>query len=350
MRGGRRATQVSATMSVWPRSSAATLSARRGLPVNDHATPLRHRAAARRRDPARDAGPGALPRHRHAPRARATRCCCSTARKASGRRASRASAATAPNSPSSTGCARRRRSPISGSLFALLKRDATDLVVPKATELGAAVILPVLTARTNAGRVNQTRLYAIATEAAEQSERLTVPVLHPPAPLDRVLADWPAERRLAVAAERRDGAAAPPRPARCWSGRKAVSPGRSLTRCWRVPLLLRSRSARGSCGPRPPSSPGSRCCRRPLPSTRGRMSNPGEADATPITSVRQLADYIAAGCKPRGAVPDRHRAREIRLPPRRPARLRPTSPAASTPCSTASPPLAAGAASWTAAT
>jgi glutamate--cysteine ligase len=29
------------------------------------------------------------------------------------------------------------------------------------------------------------------------------------------------------------------------------------------------------------------------------MSNPGEADATPIHSVRQLADYIAAGCKPR---------------------------------------------------
>src|SRR5579863_2718409 len=28
------------------------------------------------------------------------------------------------------------------------------------------------------------------------------------------------------------------------------------------------------------------------------MSNPGDADATPITSIRQLADYIAAGCKP----------------------------------------------------
>ena len=28
------------------------------------------------------------------------------------------------------------------------------------------------------------------------------------------------------------------------------------------------------------------------------MSNPGDADATPITSVRQLADYFAAGCKP----------------------------------------------------
>jgi glutamate--cysteine ligase len=30
------------------------------------------------------------------------------------------------------------------------------------------------------------------------------------------------------------------------------------------------------------------------------MSNPGDADATPITSVRQLADHIAAGCKPAG--------------------------------------------------
>ena len=30
------------------------------------------------------------------------------------------------------------------------------------------------------------------------------------------------------------------------------------------------------------------------------MSNPGDGDATPITSIRQLADHIAAGCKPRG--------------------------------------------------
>src|SRR4051794_21822279 len=28
------------------------------------------------------------------------------------------------------------------------------------------------------------------------------------------------------------------------------------------------------------------------------MSNPGDADATPITSMQQLADYIAGGCKP----------------------------------------------------
>ncbi len=30
------------------------------------------------------------------------------------------------------------------------------------------------------------------------------------------------------------------------------------------------------------------------------MSNPGDADATPITSLKQLADHIAAGCKPPG--------------------------------------------------
>src|SRR5580704_196160 len=28
------------------------------------------------------------------------------------------------------------------------------------------------------------------------------------------------------------------------------------------------------------------------------MSNPGDADSTPITTLKQLADYIAVGCKP----------------------------------------------------
>ncbi len=87
-------------------------------------------------------------------------------------------------------------------VFALLKRDATDLVVEKATELGVSALLPVLTTRTNAHRVNPNRLRAIAIEAAEQSERLTVPVIHAPASLAEILASWPAGRRLIVAAER----------------------------------------------------------------------------------------------------------------------------------------------------
>lgn len=96
-------------------------------------------------------------------------------------------------------------------VFALLKRDATDLVVQKATELGASALWPVFTERTNAARVNEARLAAIAVEAAEQCERLTVPVLHPPRRLPDLLASWPPGRKLYAAIER--STAAPPHPA-----------------------------------------------------------------------------------------------------------------------------------------
>ena len=86
--------------------------------------------------------------------------------------------------------------------FAPLKRDATDLVVQKATELGASRLLPVLTARTNAARVNEQRLVAIAIEAAEQCERLTVPSIVAPLSLGALLAGWPADRPLFAAIER----------------------------------------------------------------------------------------------------------------------------------------------------
>lgn len=91
--------------------------------------------------------------------------------------------------------------------FALLKRTPTDLVVQKATELGVSALWPLVTDRGNAERMNATRLHAIAVEAAEQSERLTVPTLHPARPLAALLADWPAERPLVAAVER---SAAPP--------------------------------------------------------------------------------------------------------------------------------------------
>jgi 16S rRNA (uracil1498-N3)-methyltransferase len=86
--------------------------------------------------------------------------------------------------------------------FAPLKRDATDLVVQKATELGVAALLPVTTARSNTTRINPDRLTAIATEAAEQSERLTVPDIRALVDLATLLRDWPAGRRLIAATER----------------------------------------------------------------------------------------------------------------------------------------------------
>jgi 16S rRNA (uracil1498-N3)-methyltransferase len=87
--------------------------------------------------------------------------------------------------------------------FALLKRNKTDMVVEKATELGVSRIQPVVTARTQADHVNLDRLRAIAAEAAEQCERLAVPDIMPPMPLPALLNAWPAGRPLFMADERR---------------------------------------------------------------------------------------------------------------------------------------------------
>jgi 16S rRNA (uracil1498-N3)-methyltransferase len=94
--------------------------------------------------------------------------------------------------------------------FAMLKRHATELVVQKATELGASALLPVRTERTVSDRINPGRLTAIATEAAEQCERLSVPALQALQSLSALLAAWPAERCLFAAVERENAPFLPP--------------------------------------------------------------------------------------------------------------------------------------------
>ncbi|MEO5372801.1 MAG: 16S rRNA (uracil(1498)-N(3))-methyltransferase [Alphaproteobacteria bacterium] len=81
-------------------------------------------------------------------------------------------------------------------LFAPIKRARLDFVAEKAAELGVSLIWPVLTRFTAMGRVNVERLRANAIEAAEQCERLTVPEVREPVPLERALAGWDAGRRL----------------------------------------------------------------------------------------------------------------------------------------------------------
>ena len=80
--------------------------------------------------------------------------------------------------------------------FAPIKKTPADYLVQKATELGVSVLQPVFTRRTIVTRVNLERMAANAAEAAEQSERLTVPEIREPADLDRLLTAWPQERRL----------------------------------------------------------------------------------------------------------------------------------------------------------
>ena len=74
-------------------------------------------------------------------------------------------------------------------MFAPIKRARLDWLVEKATELGVSALLPVWTARTQAERINLERLRAHAIEAAEQSERLSVPELRAPEAARR--GSWP---------------------------------------------------------------------------------------------------------------------------------------------------------------
>ena len=85
--------------------------------------------------------------------------------------------------------------------FAPVKRTQTDWLVEKATELGAAKLLPVITQRTIAERVKLERLEGIAIEAAEQGGRTVLPELAEPVSLKQLLAGRDPERRLYFADE-----------------------------------------------------------------------------------------------------------------------------------------------------
>ena len=71
--------------------------------------------------------------------------------------------------------------------FSPLKRDCTEWVVEKATELGATQIVPVITQYTSTKRVNTDRLRLISIEACEQCRRLDVPEISEPVALKELL-------------------------------------------------------------------------------------------------------------------------------------------------------------------
>lgn len=91
-------------------------------------------------------------------------------------------------------------------VFAPLKRGRVDWLVEKAVELGAARLVPVITAHTNVERVKLERLQAHAREAAEQCERLMLPEVAAPEKFETLFAGWPAERHLLYGDETGGGA------------------------------------------------------------------------------------------------------------------------------------------------
>jgi 16S rRNA (uracil1498-N3)-methyltransferase len=85
--------------------------------------------------------------------------------------------------------------------FAPVKRAQLDWLVEKATELGVARLVPVVTQRTIVERVKLERLNAIAVEAAEQCGRTLLPEIAEPLNLGKLLEQGGQERTLYFADE-----------------------------------------------------------------------------------------------------------------------------------------------------
>ena len=81
-------------------------------------------------------------------------------------------------------------------LFAPLKQARLDYIAQKATEMGARRIRPVLTQHTVVRKVKLERIRANAIEAAEQCNLVYVPEVLPACPLEKLLAEWDAARRI----------------------------------------------------------------------------------------------------------------------------------------------------------
>ncbi len=240
-------------------------------------------------------------------------------------------------------------------VFAPIKRARLDWLVEKATELGVGALLPVWTQRTQTERLNLERLRAHAVAAAEQSERLSVPELHEPQALDRVLAGWPAERRLVVCDETGGGEPIGAAVARLGPGPTALLTGPEggfaeteldalgklsfVTRVGLGPRVLRADTAalaalavlagdRRRLAPRPRPSerpaawPRNERCQSSGPIVQGvppRMTTTPSTPGEPITDKRQLVEYLEFRIEAAGGMAGRDRAREIRLPPLRSA-------------------------------
>ena len=89
-------------------------------------------------------------------------------------------------------------------LFAPLKKNRMDFLIEKTTELGVSDLYPVLTQRGEARKIRQDRIQAQIIEAAEQCERLSIPVLHELQDIKAVLSGWDQGVPLYAALERTD--------------------------------------------------------------------------------------------------------------------------------------------------
>ena len=145
-------------------------------------------------------------------------------------------------------------------LFAPIKRGRIDWLVEKATELGVARLVPVITRRTIVDRLNLERLRAHAIEAAEQCERTALARARRAAEARRAAQGLARRSRSSISPTKRGGDAVR---ARARPGRDPDRPRRRLHR----------RGARRD--PRPPAGP-PRLARPAHPARRHRRAGRGQ--------------------------------------------------------------------------
>jgi len=71
--------------------------------------------------------------------------------------------------------------------FSPIKSNYLNFMIQKATELGVTKFLPIIFDRTIVRKINKERLEKVIIEATEQSNRINVPLMKEPQPLDLFL-------------------------------------------------------------------------------------------------------------------------------------------------------------------
>ena len=86
-------------------------------------------------------------------------------------------------------------------IFSLVKKNKMDFIIQKATEMGVKKIFPILTERSSIRNINTTRMYAIAKEASEQSNRISIPEISNLQTIQELLQQWDKKRSILYADE-----------------------------------------------------------------------------------------------------------------------------------------------------
>jgi len=85
--------------------------------------------------------------------------------------------------------------------FAPVRKHRNSFIIEKATELGAAKLQPVITARTQFRKLKIDKMRAQIIEAAEQTERLDLPFAEVPISLAEMLSGWDKKNRTLIFAD-----------------------------------------------------------------------------------------------------------------------------------------------------